>query len=203
MIRKCILTLLFFGMVLTGYSQSKSGTVYVLVKQVKIDKHWDCPTQQTDHEINYSLRNVKNYKRKSKALEVFKKRFQASEENTKIIAHEVSIAPDDFLVVYEYVYQYLEKRDEKCSTNLRRIIKGFKVKNLEDLPEKMTQVLDANFRKKDYESHHILEIRAPLNLSNNAPLLNIISGKIRDYVEKNGKVDKTKGSKDATVGVRG
>ncbi|MCC1483426.1 hypothetical protein [Winogradskyella immobilis] len=197
------LLLLFVGMCFYMHSQSKSGPVYVLVKDIKTDKHWGCPTQQTDYEINYSLRNVKDYKRKSKALEVFKKRFQAGEDNTKIIAHEVSIAPDDFLVVYEYVYEYSDRRDEKCSTNLRRIIKGFKVKNLEEIPEKMQERLEANFRKKDYDIHNILEIRVPLNLSDNAPLLNVISGKIRDYVNKNGKVDKTKKNKGTAVGVRG
>lgn len=173
---------------------AQTRTLYILITEEK-GNSWSCPSQQVAYDV-YQLSKKLSYTNKQKALNVFKERLKGGNDKTIIKDYSVSIKQKDYLVFYEYIYRYSEKKGDKCKTNTRRIIKGFPASSLDEIDEKLENKLTTNIYKDKYISHKILEIRQPF-VSEEAGYLE----KFKQYIRK--KYPNGKPSKSLGVGVRG
>jgi hypothetical protein len=179
--------------------KAQSRTCYVLIKKVKAPS-FSCIDQDKEYIIQH-INNKLDYKKKQKLLNVFKNRLKAGDKKNSIKQEAVTMDQNDFLVVYEFLYKYSDTVNEKCKTNIGRILKGFTISDLADLDKKMSQSLANAWLKDKYISHKILEIQQPFY--NAKPgLVNTLSFKIKSYLKKHNDSVK-KRNKDSSLGSRG
>ncbi len=186
------LTLLFFALI----ANAQKRKAYVLIKEKK-GNSWSCPDQQIDYRVHF-LNSKMDYTKRRKVLDVFINRFKGSEKNIRIKDYEVWMQQDDYLVFYEYVYKYTNKKDSKCNTNHRTIIKGFPLSNIEDVEEKLANKLKVNLYRDKYVSSQILDIKKPF-VSDGVSYLQ----KLEEYFRKKGSKVKIKKYIPTVAGPRG
>jgi hypothetical protein len=201
MLNKFYLSILF--LLLSAIALAQKRSALVLIKQEMSDSY-KCPDQQTEfkvHTLNQSL----DYEKKKKVKEVFIERLKGSDEKAKIYDYEVKMNDDDFLIIYEYFYQYSENRYSECLTNERRLIKGFPISDLTMMEAKLQQKLANNPFKKKYIRHRILEIQLPFSKVDPG-WLNSLTGEMKKLIDEyyNSSNDKTGNkTKPTGPGVRG
>lgn len=179
---------------------AQKRTATVMIKQIK-SSSWSCPDQQTDFKV-YTLSDSLSYDQRKKTKEVLKDRFKSNNDKNKILSYDVSLNQNDFLVIYEYYYQYSDKRRDGCTTNERRLIKGFPIGDLTQLDAKMQQKLNNNSHAKKYLRHKIIEIQIPFGFKD-PTLLESMTSELRKIFSKTEYISTEKARNSTGIGVHG